>query len=130
MDAKDGRVNTGMSCRTVQKSLSAFLDQALSRAETDAVAQHLSECRECASCSGELMELRKLLRGLPMQQVPFRLASQLQVLASHEHARRRTGRWHDGMEWLRLAVNNLMRPVAIPFAGGVASAMFLFSMLT
>src|SRR5262249_38655811 len=59
-----------------------------------------------------------------------RLASQLQVLASHERARRATGPWQRWMQGLRLAVNNLMRPIAIPFAGGVSAALVLFSMLT
>jgi len=34
------------------------------------------------------------------------------------------------MQQMRLVVNNLMRPIAIPFAGGVSAAVFLFSMLT
>ena len=65
-----------------------------------------------------------------MKPVSGRLASQLQVLASHERARRVAGPWRTALEACRLAINNLMRPVAIPFAGGLASAMFLFSMLT
>lgn len=71
-----------------------------------------------------------MLHALPVKQVPGRLHSQLQVLASHERARRLTGRWQTALEALRLAINNLMRPVAIPFAGGLASAMFLFRMPT
>jgi Putative zinc-finger len=119
-----------MSCRTVQKSLSAFVDKALPRVEMDAVSLHLSSCRECSARSREMVEVRLHLRALPMKQLPGRLTSQLQVLASHERARRVAGPWRSALEALRLAVNNLMRPVAIPFAGGVASAMFLFSMLT
>ena len=119
-----------MSCRTVQKSLSAFLDQALSRTEMDAVSVHLAACHECASRSRDLAGVRNVLRALPVKQLPARLASELQVLASHERARRVAGPWRIALEAFRLAVNNLMRPVAIPFAGGVASAMFLFSMLT
>ena len=119
-----------MRCRTVQKSLSAFADQALRAPEMDAVSLHLAACRDCAARSRELAEVRRHLRAIPMKRVPLRLASQLQVLASHERARRIAGPWRRATEALRLAVNNMMRPVAIPFAGGVASAMFLFSMLT
>jgi Putative zinc-finger len=119
-----------MSCRTVQKSLSAFLDQALSRTEMDGVSVHLARCRACAARSRDLAEVRAVLRGFAMKQVPARLHSQLQVLASHERARRISGPWRTALDGLRLAINNLMRPVAIPFAGGLASAMFLFSMLT
>src|ERR1700736_3355316 len=107
-----------MSCGNVQKSLSAFLDRALSRRETDSVSQHLASCWDCAARLRELMELRTLLRNLPPAQVPERLATQLQVIASHAQASRATGRWQRWMAWLGLAVENLMRPIAIPFAGG------------
>jgi hypothetical protein len=119
-----------MSCRTVQKSLSAFLDKALPRVESEGVASHLAICRDCAARSRELMQLQNLLRVLPVQKVPAKLASELRVLASHEQARRSRGRVAGWVEWLRLAVDNLMRPVAIPFEGGLASAIFLFSMIT
>ncbi len=62
--------------------------------------------------------------------MPARLASQLQVLASHERARQSIGTWGIWMQSLRLVVNNLMRPIAIPFAGGLTAALVLFSMLT
>jgi len=119
-----------MTCHTVQKSLSAFLDSALSRGETESLSQHLAECRDCAACSQELMELRSLLRNLPVSPMPRRLAGQLRVLASHEKRRNSATRWQRSMAWLQLAVDNLMRPVAIPFAGGIVAAIFAFSLIT
>src|SRR5438105_2573120 len=119
-----------MSCRNTQNSLSAFVDRALSRGESDRVAQHLTECRDCAGRSRELQELRNLMRAMPRKTIPARLASQLQVLASHERARRSTSLWQRWLQPVRLIVNNLMRPIAIPFAGGVSAALVLFSMLT
>lgn len=114
----------------MQKSLSAFLDRALSGIESDRVSQHLTGCRECAARAREFVELRGMLRGLPQKQVPAKLASELQVMASHERVRRSTTLWQGWIQWTRLVVNNLMRPIAIPFAGGVSAALFLFSMLT
>ena len=119
-----------MSCQSVQKSLSAFLDQALSREEADRVSAHLDLCRDCRARSKDLVELRRLLRKLPMAPVPSRLAGQLRVIASHEQARHGTTRWQRAVEWMQLAVDNLMRPVAIPFVGGVVSAIILFSLVT
>lgn len=119
-----------MSCQSVQKSLSAFLDRALSRGEADGVSQHLVTCRDCAARSKELMELRRLLRNLPMSPVPAELASQLRVMASREQARHGAGWWQRSLEWLQLAIDNLMRPVAIPFAGGIVTAIFAFSLIT
>src|SRR5689334_11844572 len=119
-----------MSCRYTQKSLSAFVDRALPPVERDEVAQHLASCRECAAHSRELEEVRIRMRALPAKGVPATLASQLQVLASHERARRSTSLWQRSLQAVRLQVNNLMRPFAIPFAGGVSAALVLFSMLT
>lgn len=119
-----------MSCQSIQKSLSAYLDQALSREEADRVSEHLGLCRDCRSRSKDLVDLRSLLRKLPPAPVPARLAGQLRVIASHERSRRGTTRWQRTVEWLQLAIDNLMRPVAIPFAGGVVSAIVLFSLVT
>ena len=46
------------------------------------------------------MELRGLLRALPQKQVPAKLASQLQVMASHERLRRSASRlaWLDAVD--------------------------------
>ena len=121
-----------MGCQTVRDSLSAFVDHELSDNERKAISQHLDGCRECAARSRELLGVRKVLRDLPVRRVPKELASQLQVLASHEHARHtdRGGLWNAWKSRVRMAVDNLMRPIAIPFAGGLASAVFLFSKLT
>jgi hypothetical protein len=113
----------------VEKWLSAFLDQALPRDEAESVSQHLSGCRECAARLKELVELRKLLRGLPEERIPVKLASQLQVMASREQARRIRTRWQNCLSWMRLVIDNMMRPVAIPLAGGITTALVLFSML-
>jgi hypothetical protein len=119
-----------MSCQNTRKSLSAFLDRALSGSESVGVAEHLAGCRECAARLRELEELRRRMQALPQRAVPLRLASQLLVLASHERARRSTGLWQRWLQSARLTVNNLMRPIAIPFVGGVSAALVLFSMLT
>ena len=75
-----------------------------------------------------------MLRGLPPVAPPQRLLTQLQVLASREHVRQLSrstlaALLHYWGEEIRLYVDNLMRPLAIPFAGGLVSAVFLFIML-
>jgi hypothetical protein len=58
----------------------------------------------------------------------------LQVLASHESARWNSIRTlpiaiRTAIENLELAIDNLLRPVALPLAGGVLSALFLFALV-
>lgn len=71
--------------------------------------------------------LSRALRSLPRRLPPLELASSLRVLASRELHRRA----HGGSPWrdrLRLFAKDLMRPLALPFAGGVCSTVVLFSM--
>ena len=114
---------TRMNCDKVRKTLSAFLDRSLGRATFDATSQHLAHCRDCSSSAQELNDLHSALRRLPVEAPPARLLTELQVLASRERMRQL---WAGEM---RLLFDNLMRPIAIPLAGGIASAVFLFSML-
>src|SRR5262249_18439005 len=101
---------------------------------SDNVSQHLAYCRECAARSDELFELRRALLQLPAAAPSPRLAMRLRVLASHERERRLSrssfsAAVRDWSDRAKLVVDNLMRPLALPFAGGVLSALFLFSML-
>jgi len=100
----------------------------------DGISEHLAQCRECSDYAQELSVVRGELRNLPMRLPPARLVTQLQVLASREHLRRISrgtlrAMVHFWAAELRFFFDNLMRPFALPFAGGLLSALFLFTML-
>jgi hypothetical protein len=123
-----------MSCQTVQEFFSEYLDNSLPAEERDQMTRHLARCRDCASRSEEVRRVSAMVRGIPAASPPARLTMRLRVLASHERARRLarvsvSTRFRHWAGRVRLFTDNLMRPVALPFAGGLASAMFLFSML-
>jgi hypothetical protein len=123
-----------MSCQTVLNSLSEFLDHRVAGDERARVAVHLAGCRECAAYLRELSELRNGLKSLPPAAVPERLGTQLQVLASRERAHWNATKTlslalHTWAVNVKLAADNLMRPLAVPLAGGLASAVMLFSLL-
>jgi hypothetical protein len=123
-----------MNCDRVQKTLSAFLDRRLARAEFDTISQHLEHCRDCSSSVQELNNLHSALRSLPAETPPAQLGTELQVLASRERVRQLSrgtvgALFHFRAAEMRLLFDNLMRPIAIPLAGGIASAVFLFCML-
>jgi hypothetical protein len=123
-----------MSCELVKESLSGFLDNRLTEPQRRRIALHLEVCGECANAHDRTARLRGALRSLPMASAPARLETDLRILASKEVVRRRrmssvpafTQDWTDR---LRLLVDNLMRPLALPFAGGLTSAMFMFALL-
>ncbi len=123
-----------MNCEKVRKTLSALMDRRLAHAPFDIVSHHLAHCRDCSSYAQELSELHSALRSLPSVAPPAKLITELQVLASRERMRQLsrgtlTALVHLWAAEMRLLFDNLMRPFAIPLAGGVLSAVFLFTML-
>jgi hypothetical protein len=122
-----------MSCENVQKRISLLLDRRLAAEERSKVLAHLESCRTCASEFASMQDVRATMRDMAMPTVPAELTARLHVAASHHRAsvaRRRDARArleHIGMR-VRLAFDHLMRPVAVPLAGGLFSsfACFLF----
>jgi hypothetical protein len=74
---------------------------------------------------------RNALKSLPVRLPPPDLSVRLRVIASREAARRRNARTPiaAAIEFCRSSFRDLMRPIAIPTAGGFASALLLFGML-
>lgn len=71
--------------------------------------------------------LSRMLRNLPRRMPPPDLTSRLRVAASRERLRV-MGSNIVFRDRLRLFFDNLMRPLALPFAGGIFSTVLLFSM--
>jgi hypothetical protein len=123
-----------MSCKNHQEELSSLLDRKLSAGEQEKVLAHVESCRECRGRLDSMTALRKELRAMPHPAVPAHLSSRLWVTASHERARQLaraslTARWNAWTGAAQLWFDNLMRPLALPFAGGLFSAMVSFSVL-
>jgi hypothetical protein len=123
-----------MNCQNAQKQAHAAVDRMLSEEERENISKHLERCRECASYLESMEQLRANLRGMGHAPVPARLSGQLRVLVSYERVRRIWGnslpspleRWATRM---RLAFEELMHQLALPFAGGLLSALVLFGAL-
>jgi hypothetical protein len=123
-----------MSCQFVREFISGYLDDWLTELERSTVMSHLASCRECAALHDRTAQVREKLRSLPVAVAPAKLATDLQVLASKEIVRRRhmgsaSALLHFWADRARLVIDNLMRPLAAPVAGGLASALFMFGML-
>jgi hypothetical protein len=122
-----------MSCENVQKRISLLLDRRLAADERGSVLAHLESCRSCARELEFMQDMRATMRGMSQPMVPPELTARLRVAASHHRAgieRRRDLRArleHWGVR-VRLAFDHMMRPIALPFAGGLLSsfACFLF----
>ena len=123
-----------MSCQSVQGLIPSHFDRKLAEAEQKSLREHLAACRKCAARMESEQQMRAALRSLGKVPVPARLTMQLRVMASREQIRqlsRRslTARIRYWADTTYLLLDNLMRPLALPFAGGLVSALVLFSML-
>jgi hypothetical protein len=76
--------------------------------------------------------IRRALRSMPVRVPPADLDLRLRVTASREASRRRlsaNGRVSFWQERVRMWFADLMRPLALPTAGGFVSAVILFGLL-
>lgn len=123
-----------MSCDNVQERISSFLDHQLSVAERENISAHIGSCRDCSIFLESQQTSRSALRSLKAAAVPPELSSKLRVMASHERQRRLarvsvSARLVAAYSRLQLLVDNLMRPLAFPFAGGLVSSLMIFGLL-
>ncbi len=123
-----------MSCDHVHDLISSFLDGAVPAGEREMISAHIESCRECGTRVELEQNLRSALGTMNHAPVPAALSANLRVLASHERARQlarvsfpaRVRSWRSRAQ---LAFDNLMRPFALPFAGGLLSALIAFGTL-
>jgi anti-sigma factor RsiW len=123
-----------MSCDNVQEQISSFLDRDTPVAEWENVSAHIRSCRDCSAALETQETARAVVRSLAAPHVPAELSARLRVIASHERQRRlarvsfsaRLTAWHSR---LQLFIDNLMRPLAFPFAGGLVSSLMIFGLL-
>src|SRR5438128_1791280 len=116
-----------MKCSHVRTSLSAMNEFRQSELERAAVSQHLIGCNDCERYGREISHVALSLRELKPRQVPIDLTYRLRVLASHERARMIAGTsWFSS---LRFRLNQILRPLAVPAAGGFFASLMFFAML-
>jgi anti-sigma factor (TIGR02949 family) len=120
-----------MECWNVRQNVSLYLDNTVPEEARREMRQHMSNCGPCAREIERHQRIREALRSLPQVAVPSGLTMRLRVVASKVRAgsvRGESGwtRWRDRFQ---LSLKNLMRPLALPLAGGFCSAVVLFSAL-
>ncbi|MCX6623019.1 MAG: zf-HC2 domain-containing protein [Acidobacteria bacterium] len=122
-----------MMCYGVDRKITGYVDGRLSIEERGELQQHLAQCRQCRGYAQQIDRMRSQAGRIRARAVPQELTTSLCVIASREASLRRSGQTSGlagaVVRRFNLWVGDLMRPFAIPFAGGVVSAIFLFSML-
>lgn len=123
-----------LNCKSVRESLWDFMAESLQGEEREVVARHLDDCRDCDLHRAEVRSLRMGFKGLPHRQVSPLLATRLRVIASRERSRHAlredlAARIAELRARIRLAFDNLLRPIAVPAAGGILASLFCFGVI-
>jgi hypothetical protein len=123
-----------MSCENVQERVSTFLDRGNPVAERENVLAHIGSCRDCSAYLETQLTMRTALRNLNRPSVPQELVTRLRVVASHERQRRMSrisfsARLRAINSRVQLMFDNMMKPLAFPFAGGLVSSIMIFGLL-
>lgn len=117
-----------MICRKVRTSLLDLHDARLRASERAAVLEHLDECSECRAYEQETRAGSMAMREAPRLVPPQELTYRLRVVASHERVR--VGTSIDWFSAFRFRVNQLLRPLMVPAAGGLFMSLLFFAVLT
>lgn len=123
-----------LNCKLVRESLWDFMTETLQGEERESVARHLEDCRDCDLHRAEVRSLRMGFKGLPRKDVSPLLATRLRVVASRERSRRAirqdvAARIAELRSRLSLTFDNLLRPLAVPAAGGILASLFCFGVI-
>jgi anti-sigma factor (TIGR02949 family) len=120
-----------MDCWKVRQKVSAYLDDAAPEEDIREMRQHMHDCIPCARETQRYQRVRDALRSIPKMPVPSELTMRLRVVASRVRAESAHGKtaWSRWRDRFQLTSKNLMRPLALPLAGGLCSAVVLFSAL-
>lgn len=111
-----------MSCHWAREKLAGYVQDQLRPGETSAVRRHLLSCEVCYEEYEYQARLSSPLRELAAAPPPPAMATAIRWQA---FAPPRPGFWE---RW-QVHLSNLMRPVALPAAGGLLSALILFGFL-
>jgi hypothetical protein len=109
-----------MTCDLVRQSLGAYVQHRLSGRELSAVRGHLLSCEECHQEYEYQERLSSPLRELAAAVPPPTLATSIRLQLFSKARLSLWDRW-------QVRLSNLMRPVALPAAGGLLTALILFT---
>lgn len=120
-----------VNCGSVRASLWDYTAGTLDESSREMVAEHLRECRECDLHRAEVRSVSIGLKSLPQLQTSELLRTRLRVIASRERSRRilrqnLASRMAELRSRMKLVFDNLLRPIAIPAAGGLLASFICF----
>jgi hypothetical protein len=123
-----------LSCQSVRTALWDQAGGRLEEVENSRISRHLTGCRECDRHRVEVNSLATGLKHLPVRRPPSIVSMRLRVAASRDRSRRllrldMAARWKDFRQRARLTFDNLLKPLAVPAAGGLLASFLCFGVI-
>jgi hypothetical protein len=123
-----------LSCQSVRSALWDHAAGRLAEADSQKVAHHLRKCRACARHRVDVHSIETGLKYLPVFRPPSIVSMRLKVAASRDRSKRLrhldlAARWKEFREFASLTFNNLLKPIAVPAAGGILASMLCFGVI-
>jgi hypothetical protein len=123
-----------LSCQLVRAALWDHAGGRLGEADSGRISTHLLGCRECDRRRLEVSTLATGLKDLPVRRPPSIVSMRLRVAASRDRSRRlvrldMAARWKDFRQRARLTFDNLLKPLAVPAAGGILASFLCFGVI-
>jgi anti-sigma factor RsiW len=111
-----------MTCLSARQRLAGYVQERLGAAEQASIRRHLQDCAACFEEYEYQARLDSPLRELTVMEPPLALDTAIRLRLMPQHRPSLWDRW-------QVHLSNLMRPVALPAAGGLLSALILFGIL-
>jgi hypothetical protein len=123
-----------LSCQFVCSALWEHAGDRLEEADKSRISKHLLECRTCERRRAEVSSVSIGLKHLPVRKPPSIVSMRLRVAASRDRSARlrrldMAARWKEFRERARLTFDNLLKPLAVPAAGGILASFLCFGVI-
>jgi hypothetical protein len=123
-----------MSCRRVQRMLPGYLDGAMSmeagRPSHAAIHAHISGCGDCRAELSRYQRLQQMLAQTERVAPPVNLGVEIRMALARAREVSSPEKWFGKLrDKLWLVGENILAPLALPAAGGLAAALMIFSVV-
>lgn len=121
-----------MKCSELKGLSTAYLDGKLAPGDAARLRSHLNACDDCIATFEQYRSMRSSMLEMERPKMPALLSTRLRIIASKERSQlvqAGTSRWARWQLRWRLRIEDFMRPLTIPAAGGLISSFALFGIL-
>ena len=115
-----------MRCAEASPLFPAYLDDAVTGAEMQALSEHLSACPECRSDYQQMESTRALVASLGRKPAPGDLPLRIRLALSRERSRT----WRSFLQGYMVRLEDLMNAFMFPATAGILTTIIFFGAVT